>query len=407
MFRLLPTTLLIACLTLPVVTATGADWPEFRGPGGQGHSSEKNLPLTWSETENVAWTVDIPGLGWSSPSIRGRQVWLTTAQNEGHSLRALCIDRDSGQVVLDVGVFSKDEPGPIHQKNSHASPSPVLEEDRVYVHFGKHGTASLDSQGNVLWKTELLYDHKHGPGGSPVIYNDLLIINCDGIDQQFVVALDKHTGEEVWRTDRDGLMAYCTPLLIDWNGKPQLISPGGEWVQAYDPANGAEQWRFRWPGGYSVVPRPVVGHGMVFVSSSYNNATLYAIKLGGTGDVTESHLVWKIARGAPHNPSTLLVGNELYVVSDRGIASCIDAVSGNVYWQERLGGNYSASPLYADGRIYLLDEEGVCHVIAPKQQFERLAQNTLPGRTLASLSTADGAIFLRTDKKLYRLQLPR
>lgn len=402
-------TVLRSCLTFACLLLTGSmcpagDWPQFRGPDGEGHSAETNLPLTWSETEHVAWKAELPGLGWSSPSIVGKQIWLTTATDEGHSLRVLCVDRDSGKVLHDVEVFHKDEPGNIHKKNSYASPTPLIEGDRVYLHYGMLGTACVSTSREILWTTVLKYNHRHGPAGSPVLFGDLLILNCDGTDVQYVVALDKLTGKEVWRTDREGKMAYATPLIVAVDGKPQLISPGGEWVQAYDPATGKEIWRVRYPGGYSVVPRPVVGHGLTFVSSSYDSATLYAIRLGGEGDVTDSHVAWKLSKGAPHNPSTLLVGDELYVVSDKGILTCLDAKSGEQHYQERLGGNFSASPLFADGRIYLLDEDGKCTVIAPGKEYKVLAENQLPGRTLASISTADGALFLRTDTALYRLQ---
>lgn len=384
--------------------STAGDWPQFRGPDGEGHSAEKNLPLTWSETEHVGWKAELPGLGWSSPAIVGKQIWLTTATDDGHSLRVLCVDCDSGKVLHNVEVFHKDEPGSIHKKNSYASPTPVIEGNRVYLHYGALGTACVSTSGDILWTTTLKYNHRHGPAGSPVLFGDLLILSCDGTDVQYVTALDKQTGKEVWRTDREGKMAYATPLIVPVNGKPQLISPGGEWVQGYDPATGKEIWRVRYPGGYSVVPRPVVGHGLTFVSSSYDTATLYAIRLGGEGDITDSHVVWKLTKGAPHNPSTLLVGDDLYVVSDKGILTCLDAKSGEQHYQERLGGNFSASPLFADGRIYLLDEDGKCTVIAPGKEYKVLAENQLPGRTLASISTADGAMFLRTDTALYRLQ---
>lgn len=396
--------LFLACVCWSVTRASAGDWPQFRGPTQQGHSTEKNLPLTWSETENVAWKTELPGLGWSSPSIAGNRLWLTTGVDDGHSLRALCLDIANGVVLHNVEVFQKEDPGPIHGKNSHASPTPVIEGDRIYVHYGKHGTACLTSTGEIVWKTELAYNHRHGPGGSPVLYENLLIINCDGTDVQYVVALDKRTGKEVWKSERQGSMAYSTPLLVEHAGKMQLISEGGEWTVAYEPATGAEIWKFRYPAGYSNVPRPVAAFGLTFVSSGYNTPVFYAIKLDGKGDVTETHAAWKLTKGAPLNPSPLVIGNELYLISDNGIATCVDARTGEQHWQQRVGGNFSASPLFADGRVYLLDEKGKTTVIAPGTKYEVLAENELPGRTLASISTADGALFLRTDAALYRLQ---
>lgn len=395
-----------------------ADWPQFRGPGGQGHSEARNLPLTWSETENVTWKVPIAGLGWSSPSILGNQIWVTTALEDGKSLRAVALDRRTGEMLHDVDVFQLENPGPVHSKNSHASPTPLIEGDRVYVHYGAHGTACLTTDGKIVWKTEdLKYNHRHGPGGSPVIFEDLLILNCDGSDIQFVVALDKSTGEIRWKKKREHIgedrltgksnvpMAYTTPLLVDINGTIQLLSCGADSIVAYNPRNGEEYWWFRYDG-YSNVPRPVVGKGLVFISSGYDRPEFYAVRVDGSGDVTETHLGWNMKKAAPLNPSPLMVGDELYLVSDNGIATCLDAVTGEQHWQERIGGNFSASPTFADGRIYLLDEDGTTTVIAPGKTFEILATNQLDGRTLATPAMVDETIFLRTDTHLYRIENP-
>jgi hypothetical protein len=386
-------------------TASAGDSPQFRGPDGEGHSSEKNLPLTWSESENIRWQRDIEGLGWSTPSIEGSQIWMTTATDEGKSLRVICLNKDTGDVLVDEEVFHHDNPGQIHSKNSFASPSVLIDGDRLYVHFGKLGTACLDRAGKVIWKNEQKYDHRHGPAGSPIVFENLLILVCDGTDVQYITALDKKTGDEVWKTTRDGAMAYSTPLLVDVEGKKQLISTGGEWAMGYEPKTGKEIWRFRYPKGYSNVPRPVYGNGIVYLCSGYDKPWLYAVKPTGEGDITESHMVWKLERGAPLNPSPLLLGEDLYIVSDNGIAQCLDAKTGEPHWQKRLGGNFSASPLLADGRLYLLDEAGKAYVLEPSHdEYKELAVNTLPGRTLASIAAADGALFLRTDKALYRIQ---
>lgn len=398
--------LILAFYLLTTLAAIGGaeDWPQFRGPDGQGHSSETNLPLTWSESENIRWKVAVPGKGWSSPTILGNQIWLTTALDGGKSLRAICLDRNSGKVRHNVEVFHKANPGEIHQKNSHASPTPWLEEDRVYVHFGAHGTACLTRDGKILWKTVLKYAHRHGPAGSPIVVDDLLILSCDGTDKQFVVALDKHTGKERWRASRDGAMAYTTPLLIEFNGQRQVVSPGGEWCIAYVPETGKEIWRFHYPGGYSNVPRPVFGQGLVYICSGFNTPILYAVRPNGQGDITDTNMVWELKRGAPLNPSPLLVGEDLYLVSDKGIALCLDARTGQQHWTHRLGGNYSASPVSADGRIYFLDEDGTTTVIAPGTEYKELAKNHLPGRTLASPAVSDGAMYLRTDSHVYRIE---
>lgn len=410
--------LLLTIMSLVCSPLNAADWPQFRGPGGQGHSDATNLPLTWSETENVVWKVPVAGLGWSSPSIQGDQIWLTTAIDDGKSLHAIALDRATGKTIHDVVVFELADPGAVHSKNSHASPTPLIEDDRVYIHFGAHGTACLKTDGSVVWKTqELKHNHRHGPGGSPVIYQNLLILNCDGSDLQFVVALDKNTGKEVWKKKREHIgedrisgkssvpMAYTTPLLTEINGKIQLLSSGADSIVSYDPLTGDELWWFRYDG-YSNVPRPVVGKGHVFISSGYDRPEFFAVRVDGTGDVTESHLAWNMKKAAPLNPSPLLLGDELYLVSDNGIATCLDAVSGEQHWQERIGGNFSASPTFADGRIYFLDEEGKTTVVASGKKFEVLASNQLEGRTLASPAMVDSSIFLRTDTHLYRIEKP-
>lgn len=424
-------------------------WPQFRGPGGEGHVAQTGLPLEWSDaegkTKNVVWKTPIAGSGWSSPVINGDQVWITTSvelplppQPEKPAeapaeaakpadpakpgdakpaaapkpepvfppivLHAVCLDRESGKIVHDVELFKIDAPGRIHKKNSHASPTPVLDGDRLYLHFGKHGTCCITTKGEIVWKMqELVYEHRHGPGGSPVVYGDLLLLSCDGTDVQYVVALDKATGKVRWKSDRKGRMAYSTPLLVEVDGAVQLISTGGDAVVGYEPTTGKEIWRCAYDG-YSLVPRPVVGRGMVFVCTGYDVPSLIAVRLGGKGDVTETHLAWTMKKGAPLNPSPVLLGGELYVVSDKGIATCLNAETGEELWQERIGGNFSASPLLVDGRLYLLDEDGKCTVIAASKEFQKLAENTVDGRALASLSVAGKSFFLRTDGFLYRVE---
>ncbi|HEV3006120.1 MAG TPA: PQQ-binding-like beta-propeller repeat protein, partial [Pirellulales bacterium] len=376
-------------------TAAADEWPQFRGPAGDGHANQQGLPLTWSESEHVVWKLPIAGLGWSSPVIRDGRIWLTTALDDGRSLRAVCVDAKQGQVVRDVEVFHLEVPAPVHRKNSHASPTPILEGRRVFVHFGDNGTACLADDGKVIWRNvDLKYAHGHGPAGSPVLYHDLLIASCDGTDVQYVVALDKNSGTIRWKTARVGAMAYSTPLVITVAGRDQVVSTGGEWVVAYEPATGEELWRARYAGGYSNVPRPVFGKGLVFVASGYDTPWLYAIRPDGRGDVSGSHVAWKLQKGAPLNPSPLLVGDELYLVDDKGIASCLDATTGETRWQKRVPGNYSASPLLADGRIYLTNETGVTTVIAAGREFKELATNAVEGHTLASLAVAGRAILL-------------
>lgn len=392
---------LLLSLSLPVLAQ---DWPEFRGPAGQGHSAERNLPLTWSETNNVKWKAAIPGKGWSSPAIQGDRIWLTTATEDGKSLRAICVDRNSGSIQQNIEVFRLKSAATTHAKNSSASPTPILEGDKIYVHFGALGTACLTQTGEIVWKTKLDYDNgQHGPGGSPVIYDNLLIVSCDGQTEQYVVALDKTTGKVRWRKYRQGAQAYTTPLVVRLPAGDQVISVGAFRTFAYEPRTGKEIWNVSYGDGFSNVPRPVFGHGMVFLCTGFHQPMLMAVRVDGRGDVTKSHVAWTLKRGVSLTPSPLLVGDELYLVSDNGFATCVDAKTGVTHWQVRLGGNHSASPLYADGRIYFLSEEGESVVIAPGQEFKKLATNQLDGATLASMAVADGSIFVRSQTHLYRL----
>ncbi len=391
-------------LSLFVLLILAQDWPEFRGPTGQGYSELQGLPLTWSETRNVRWKTRIPGEGWSSPTILGDRIWLTTATEEGRSLRAVSVDLDTGTLLQNLEIVRLKSRVPINEKNSYASPTPVLELDRIYLHFGAFGTACITKSGKILWKTRLEYDNgQHGPGGSPVLYDNLLIISCDGRDVQYVVALDKRTGEIQWKRPRKGHQAYTTPLIVRLPQGDQVISPGAFRAIAYDPRTGNEIWHVNYGDGFSNVPRPVYGNGMVFICTGFQQPSLIAVQLGGRGDVTQSHIVWTHTRGVSLTPSPLLIGEELYLISDNGIATCLDARTGKEHWRVRLGGNHSASPIYADGRIYFLSEEGESVVIAPGKQFKKLAANQLNGRTLASMAVSKDSLYVRTRTHLYCL----
>jgi len=383
------------------------DWPAFRGPDGQGHSTTQTVPTEWSESRNVAWKTKVPGLGWSSPVVAGGKVWLTTAvEQRGISLRLLGFDVATGQELVNVEVFNLVAMrGEINPKNSWASPTPIVDGDRVYVHFGADGTAAVTTSGTVLWKERFEYQSQHGAGGSPVLYGDLLIFSCDGSDAAFVVALDKHTGKVKWKTNRrvPADQAYTTPLVIRVGDRDQLVSVGAYRATAYEPLNGQEIWRVSYADGFSNVPRPVFAHGLVYIATGFQQPSLLAVRPDGTGEVTKTHTAWKLSRGAPLTPSPLVVGEELYLVTDGGIATCLDARTGATIWQQRLGGTYSASPVFAGGSIYFPAEQGVTTVIAPGKEFRRLATNRLDGGLLASMAVSNGSLFLRTDSHLYRI----
>jgi len=321
----------------------------------------------------------------------------------------MCYDAGTGRELWTTDVFTQEAGAPkIHSKNSHASPTPLIDGERLYVHFGHQGIACLDLAGKVLWKNrEIIYAPVHGNGGSPVLVNSLLIYSCDGSKEPFVVGLDASTGKERWRFQRPGnppkKFAFSTPLVITYADKQQVIIPGAGIVNALDPNTGVELWSVL-HGGYSVIPRPVFGHGLVFFSSSYDSPEVFAVRPDGSGDVTETHVVWTVKKGAPHTPSMLLVDNEIYMLADKGVLSCFDALTGEQHWQERIGGNYSASPVYADGKIYIQSEEGTGQVFKAGKTYEKLGDTGFAERTLASVAIGDGAIFVRTEKHLYRIQ---
>ena len=404
--RFLRTTF-VALALLATISLAAEDWPQFRGPDGEGHSTETGLPLQWSESQNIRWKTPVTGSGWSSPVVANGRVWLTTSvERQGRaSLRVLAYDVQSGKEVVNAEVFSLPNAVLKNEKNSLASPTPILEGERVYVHFGADGTAALSTDGKIVWKITLPYDSMHGNGGSPTLYRDLLIVSCDGSDDAYVVALDKNTGKIRWKTQRRRPFdqSYTTPLVIQVDGRDQVVSIGAYRAAAYDPQTGREIWRVSYGDGFSNVPRPVFSHGLVFIGTGFQEPSMLAVRPTGTGDVTNTHVAYTIERGAPFTPSPLIVGDEFYMVSDIGVASCLDVKTGKIHWQQRVPGNYSASPVFADNRIYFLSEEGVATVIAPGKEFRRLAVNTLDGTTFASIAVSQGTFFIRSDSHLYRI----
>lgn len=403
-------------LLLSTLSLTFADdWPQFRGPAGDGHAkADRASPTEWSATKNVLWKQDVPGSGWSSPVIVNGKVYLTTADTidggDDLSLRALCLDAKDGKTLWNVEVFrqeAKTAPN-IHKKNSHASPTPIVANGRVYVHFGHQGTACLDLAGKPLWTNrDFRFAPVHGNGGSPVLVDDLLVFSTDGAAVREVIALESATGKLRWRTKRSGSalkrFSFSTPTVITVGGTKQIVSAGSDHVGAYDPATGKELWHCKYEG-YSVIPKPVFAHGMVYVCTGYNTPSLLAIRADGSGDVTDTHVAWTHRKGVPNTASLLIDGDELYMVSDKGFASCLDAKTGQVHWSKRLpGSGYSSSPILAGGHVYFLAEDGVGTVAKAGKTYEQVARNDIGERTLSSYAVADGSLFLRTAGRLYRL----
>ena len=426
-------TLCIVYFTTFASLSAADRFAEWRGNDGQGHADAVNLPTKWSETRNLSWKAVVPGDGWSTPVVEDGIVWVTTAIDkpadkeeferrrklstnkqplrisDSVSLRAVGIELSSGKVVRDVELLNETKPQQIHYTNTYASPSPVIENGRLYCHFGTYGMACLNVKtGEVVWtNNSLRVEHENGPGSSPVLWEDRLIIHCDGIDKQYIVALDKKTGNELWKTERTGTLrdnvqlrkSYATALVADVEGKPLVVSPAADWLYGYDPQSGKELWKMSYGElGFSNAGRPIQGHGLVYVSTGYMKSQLIALKLHQSKPPT---VAWRFKKQVPNVGSPLLVGNELYFSSDNGIATCIDAKSGESIWVQRIGKKFWASPLYADGKIHFFDSTGATTVINPGTKFEKLSVNKLEGTLYAAGAAVDGAMLIRTSEGLY------
>jgi outer membrane protein assembly factor BamB len=437
-----PVAVAVGLLPFSFDAIAGDRWTRFRGPAGDGHAEASNLPETWSETENIAWKAEVPGKGWSSPVVGDGMVWMTTATVKElddaeiarikkkklaanpvasqmeivgpAKLFVVGVDLATGELRKTYPLFDIAEPDPIHSLNSYASPSPTLHEGRLYCHFGKFGTACIDTKtGRVLWSRQFVIDHAVGPGSSPVLHDGVLIIPCDGMDRQFIVGLDAATGKDLWRTDRPPLSgdlgdmhkAFATPLVVQRDGSDQAIVPGAQWFAAYDPRTGRELWRFRHGTGFSNVPAPVTHGDLAFLCTGFTKPELCAVRLGGSGDITDSHLAWRYSRQVPSMSSPLVVRDQLYFVSDQGVLTCLDVASGKQLWQERLKGNFSASPLYADGKAYISSRDGETTVFRPGSNYDEVAVNVLSGQLMASPVVLDNVLLLRSDTHLYRIQV--
>jgi outer membrane protein assembly factor BamB len=422
--------LLLAALTFGLVTAS-AEWPDFRGPRGDGHVSAPGItkpvgfPLRWSETNNIKWKTEIPHRGWSTPVVMGGQIWLTTATPEGHDYFAICVDKENGKILFNEKVFHTDNPEPLGNgasMNCYATPSPVIEPGRVYVHFGSPGTACLDTEtGKVIWKrNDLPCRHYRGASSSPVLFENLLILTFDGADLQYVAGLDKRTGKTVWKTNRsvawndenapgpyakDGDLrkAHGTPLVATVAGKPQLISVGAKASYGYDPRTGSELWRVEY-NDFSSAPRPVFDHGIAYLVTGFTKKEFLAVKTDGHGNVTDTHIAWKLNKNVPKYSSPLLIDGLLYLAAEESFITCVEAATGEVVWNERIGGKYAASPIYADGGLYFFSQEGTTTVLKPGRSFEILATNKLDGGFMASPAADGKAFYLRTKTHLYRVE---
>jgi outer membrane protein assembly factor BamB len=428
----------LLCFWLASILAVAgeANWPEFRGPRGNGTTPNAHLPLNWGEETNasaIKWSTPIHGKAWSSPVIWGQQLWVTTATENGHELFVVCVDRDTGKIVQDHKLFDIAKPQYCIPFNSYASPTPAIEEGRLYATFGAPGTACVDTRsGKVLWsRRDLECNHYRAAGSSPILYKDFLFLNYDGSDRQYVVAFDKTTGRTVWQKERsinfddlgpdgkpemegDSRKAFATCQVAMLGGIATLLSQGSKALYAYEPVTGAELWRVEDRASYSGSTRPVVGSGIVFVPSGFPSGEVLALHPGKAGEVLDVktnaspdmqlQVLWKARQHAPKKPSLLLMDDLLYGVEDTGVATCWEASTGKVVWSERIGGHFSASPLGSPGRVYCFSEEGKTTVLAAGRQFQKLAENQLGDGFMASPAVSGNSLFLRSRTQLYRIE---
>ncbi|QDU98664.1 outer membrane protein assembly factor BamB family protein [Lignipirellula cremea] len=402
------------CLLLPcAASAEQPNWNQFRGPAGDGHATAVNLPVELSETKNLVWKTAIRGKAWSSPVAWGDQIWLTTAPEDGKQLSLLCVDFKTGEIIKDIVVFDNPDPAFCHGMNSYATPTPVIEEGRIYVHYGSAGTAAVDTaSGEVLWtRRDLPCDHFRGAASSPIVFEDLLIIPFDGFDVQYVAALNKKDGTTAWKTPRtfdfgtkngDNKKAYCTPAVFEVNGSPQLVCPAAVATETLDPRTGKLLWTV-FHGGMNASARPLYGEGLIFITNGMGRMVAAAPPAAGSD---EAEVAWESSKGVPKKASLLLIDGLLYMAADTGVVSCVEPKTGDVIWSERLVKEYAASPLYADGRIYLFGREGEIHVLQPGREFKLLAETKLANGFMASPAVVDDSILVRSTSDLYRFEKP-
>lgn len=420
--------------------AQAEDWWQFRGPNA-GHSSAQGLPLEWDNFfREPKWKTQIPGKGWSSPIVVGDRIWLTSAEqvalendavgdklaelpfgafdlvtDASVKLFAIELDAQSGELLRRIDLFEQQAPPPIHAMNSYASPTPATDGERLYCHFGSLGTACIAIvSGEVLWRQKLVVDEITGPAASPVLWENQLILACDGADQQYLIALDKLTGETHWKVERPEITvvdetwrrAFSTPLIVESPDRVQLISMSAQWLISVNPSDGRQWWRAKVGSGYSAVPTPVHLGERVFVCTGFPRAEMVAVDISGSGDVTDTAIAWRHARQVPDISSPIVVDDDLYFASSQGVVSCLDAATGKLIWQQRLGGKFAASPILAEGRIYFSNSAGVTTVIQPGHTYVELASNELFCESYASLAVYGNKILLRTNPYLFCLEAP-
>lgn len=407
-FSIVQASWLILLLIVPVVGQQ--NWPEFRGPSGDGVAMGAKLPTEISESTDVKWKTAIHGLGWSSPVVWDEQIWLTTATEDGKKMYGICVDLETGKVLHDLLVHENESPRFRHPTNSYASCTPAIEQGRVYLHFGSYGTSCVNTgTGKTIWqRTDLECDHFRGPGSSPILYDDKLIVAFDGFDKQYVVALDKQTGETLWKTDReieygtdngDWKKAYCTGAVFEIDGNPILIYPSAKATIGYQPSSGKPIWTV-YHEGMNASARPILTvDGLVILTNGMGR--MDAINPSGSGDITETNIRWTMAKNVCRRPSPIVADDRVYMFNDKGIASCVDLKNGKPVWQKRIGGSFAASPIYDGEHIFAFSEQGDIYAFKPADELTLVGKSNMGDGFKASPAVVGNRLIMRSISDLY------
>ncbi|NQU84759.1 MAG: PQQ-like beta-propeller repeat protein [Mariniphaga sp.] len=416
--------LLVSTLLSVIVACSpkSENWTHLRGSTFDGHAQTNVAPLHWSETENVIWKSEVKGVGWSSPVIYGNQIWVTSATRDGKEMFAMCYDFKDGNLLKEFTLFKPENPGRIHGTNSYASSTPCIEKGFFYAHYGTNGTACINTKTmEIVWeRNDLKCDHMQGAASSPILYKNMLILHIEGTDVQYIIALNKKTGETIWKTERPEEIhndvqstfhkAYVTPIVINIDGKDLLISNGAQACIAYDVNTGEEVWRFIY-GEDSTVVMPIFYDGIIYINSGWvlSEGTpyfsrMYAVDPSLEGDITESGLIWWTEEDVPQLSTPVIVDSKIYMVEERGMASCLDAKTGNVFWKEEFEGNYNASPIFAAGNIYFNNVKGKTTIVKPGEELNIVAENQIEGSVKATPAFVSGKMILRSDSHLYMVE---
>lgn len=411
----------LICFSIQSANGQQNNWTHFRGSNLNGISAETQAPVQWNDSTNILWETDIADKGWSSPIVYGDQVWLTTANEDGKNLNAVCLDFNTGKKIYDMNIFKPDSVFSKHSINSYATPTPCIEEGFVYLDYGSLGTACIKTNtGDVVWKrNDLICNHVQGPGSSPILYRNLLILHYEGTDVQFIVAMNKQTGETVWKTERPanlyeplvpiGKKAYITPLIVNVKGKDLLISNGAAVCIAYEPETGKEVWRVV-QGEDSTIAMPISENGIVYFYTSFVSspdgekyAELLAVNPDGKGDITATNVLWRFKSPILQLLTPVIKDGLIYTIDTRNVLHCLDAKTGDEMYSKKLKSKYNSSPVCDAENVYFTSVKGETLVIKQGEQLQIIAENKMTGEINATPVLLRKSILFRSDSRVYRI----